>query len=1849
MEPTTVEEATSLKKFWSGAANEMSLLERMTLENKIREAWLEGVIHPIPDDDFAVMVAGMEWPKRVRTILNAMHKGLEGANDVADNINAEELMFGMPLTKFPQIQVLTSAIVPFFQLWTIADAFKVNEEHWMTAKLNTLDSEKIENEVMNWFRVVFKLVRSFEDKLPEPLKVATQLKTNIERFKETLPLFQCLCNPGLRPRHFVKISEVVGFEVRNDDATHFRQLLRLNVHEHITKLQEISEFGSKEYSLERALAQMESDWQPLIFEYSLYKNTGCNILKGGPIEEAQLLLDEHIVKTQNMLASPFAAPFEEHLTRWLNSLVKLQKILSEWLRCQASWMYLEPIFGSPDIIEQMPREGSLFHVTNKVFRALMAHAEANFPRMMDAPADPDLLEQLYSSNENLDIVQKGLNHYLETKRLAFPRFFFLSNDELLEILSETKDPLRVQPFLKKCFEGINALTFQENLDITHMLSVEKEIVEFTRTTNPRAAKGNVERWLIEVERMMRETLKVVVQRAAADYAVKERGAWILIWPGMIVLCGSQMYWTSELEEAVDADGVKGLARYEKQCTMQLQELVQLVRGDLSNMERLTIGALVTIDVHARDVVTLLVELGIDSKQDFDWLSQLRYALEDGNCLVKMVNACRNYGYEYLGNSNRLVITPLTDRCYRTLMGALHLNLGGAPEGPAGTGKTETTKDLAKALAMQCVVFNCSDGLDYLAMGKFFKGLAASGAWACFDEFNRIDVEVLSVIAQQILTIQRAIMDNVSHFMFEGTYLPLIPTCTSFITMNPGYAGRAELPDNLKALFRTVAMMVPNYAMIGEITLYSFGYLEARDMARKLVATYRLCSEQLSSQDHYDYGMRAVIAVLRAAGNLKRRYRDDDESILVLRAIRDVNLPKFLSHDIPMFEGIMSDLFPGVCIKFNYQNGEVFLRKILELYEMIIVRHGLMLVGYSYGAKTAAYKVLADALTDLFHEGLNDENITRYDILNPKSVTMGQLYGQFDPVSHEWTDGILAVTFRDMSVDTSPQRQWLLFDGPVDAIWIENMNTVLDDNKKLCLMSGEIIQMTSRMNLIFEVQDLAAASPATVSRCGMIYVEPVAMGWRCIFISWLQDLPELLQDPYRTQIQKLGEWLLPPTLRCVQKNCKMTIAMQEQNMIVSLLRLMLSLFEPELTDKAKAELYDDKTKIAWVDCIFLFSLVWTIGACTETAERPKFDNLLKKMLANMPPPEYAQWIETNARKVSAPFPDGKSVYDTMFSKMKGKWGLWTDLVDDTMVPFDSNFERIIVQTADSAKYTFLMDILINHNLPILFVGPTGTGKSVYVKQYLMRLDAEKYVFLFNFRWQSVFFNFSAQTSANQTQDIIDGKLIKRKPGIFGPQKGKQCVIFVDDLSMPAIEKYGAQPPIELLRQWMDHRGWYDRYELAFRSIIDVQFVSAMAPPGGGRNSVTNRYLRHFSVVCVNAFSDITMNRIFLYLVDFWMKRARYSPSITKLRTAMVTATIEIFQTVQAELLPTPEKSHYTYNLRDIGKIFLGLQYAPVELGDDSYKVIRLWANECLRVFYDRLINDFDRIWFCNLVGDMIEKHFKERFAKVYANFIHSEVKRTEITPTLLQYYMAGDFMVPGAEPSIYDEIPDEHQLLKIMQGYLEDYNEMTNNPMNLVLFQFAIQHVARICRVIKQPQGNVLLVGVGGSGRQSLARLGAFIQQFEIYQVEISKNFGMPEWRESIGIMLRKAGELDKKTMFLFVDTQIKMEGFVEDVNSLLNTGEVPNLYDGGDLGAICEGVRPRAKRVKRDGSRMELFAFFVDECAKNLRIALAFSPIGDAFRDRLRKFPSLVNCTTIDWFSAWPSSVILIFIIFYVI
>ena len=200
-------------------------------------------------------------------------------------------------------------------------------------------------------------------------------------------------------------------------------------------------------------------------------------------------------------------------------------------------------------------------------------------------------------------------------------------------------------------------------------------------------------------------------------------------------------------------------------------------------------------------------------------------------------------------------------------------------------------------------------------------------------------------------------------------------------MNPGYAGRTELPDNLKVLFRPVSMMIPNYRLIAEIMLFAEGFQNARQLSQKMVKLYKLSSEQLSQQDHYDFGMRAVKSVLVMAGSLKRAEKDLDEDTVLIRAMRDSNVPKFLKDDLPLFSALIQDLFPSAHIpdvsfvelenqiqetltSKGLQNVPTFTTKVIQLFDTFDVRFGVMLVGPTGGGKTTCYEVLADAMTTL---------------------------------------------------------------------------------------------------------------------------------------------------------------------------------------------------------------------------------------------------------------------------------------------------------------------------------------------------------------------------------------------------------------------------------------------------------------------------------------------------------------------------------------------------------------------------------------------------------------------------------------------------------------------------------------------------------------------------------------------------------------------------------------------------------------------------------------------------------------------------------------------------------------------
>ena len=729
---------------------------------------------------------------------------------------------------------------------------------------------------------------------------------------------------------------------------------------------------------------------------------------------------------------------------------------------------------------------------------------------------------------------------------------------------------------------------------------------------------------------------------------------------------------------------------------------------------------------------------------------------------------------------------------------------------------------------------------------------------------------------------------------------------------------------------------------------------------------------------------------------------------------------------------------------------------------------------------------------------------------------------------------------------------------------------------------------------------------------MIYTEPSQLGWRAIFVSWLSQRPAFIGEPVKHLLTVLMDTVLNDALKLVRKKAVELIPTSDimlANSLMRLLHIYMLDFEQEQNGKVQE---------AWVRGCFFFCLVWSVGATVNRDGRIKFDQFVRNV--SLGEGDYG------AAKLDIPFPEEGLVYDYVFEKKgKGKWLKWMATVNPELtLKAGQKIKDAIVPTMDTARYSFLMDLTVRNGCPVLLVGPTGTGKTVYAKDKLMN-GLERDVF------NPVFINFSAQTTANQTQSFILSKLDKRRKGVFGPRLGTKCVIFVDDLNMPALEKYGAQPPIELLRQFLDQGIWFDLQDTSTMNLVDVQFVGAMGPPGGGRNPITPRFTRHANVIGINEFDEDTMLRIFSSIMSRAMRDGGFSGEVQSITQSIVASTMQVYKSAIENLLPTPAKSHYTFNLRDFSRVINGVLLIPAKLATDKNKMCRLWAHEVYRVFYDRLVDDQDRNWLFNLVKDVIKNQFKLGFESVFAGLSKGGKAPTDDD---MRSLMFGDYMVPGAVDRQYDEVTKLDAFTSVVEAGLEEYNNINKTPMDLIIFRYVLEHLSRISRVLKQDGGHALLVGVGGSGRQSMTRLAAALADYSLLQPEITKSYGLEEWKEDIKKAMKRAGMENKKTVFLLNDTQIKKESFLEDIDSLLNSGEVANIFAADEKGEICEAVRAAAQEANPDAelTPMNMYSFFVSRCRDNLHVILGMSPIGSAFRNRLRMFPSLINCCTIDWF-----------------
>ncbi|MCP3686381.1 MAG: hypothetical protein GY861_27370, partial [bacterium] len=1369
-----------------------------------------------------------------------------------------------------------------------------------------------------------------------------------------------------------------------------------------------------------------------------------------------------------------------------------------------------------DIRRDLPGPTKQFEQADKDWIKLMDRAVGT-KYVTSLCSGTELTPVLMEIDKILKSCELSLDRYLQDKREYFPRFFFVSTTVLLDILSKRTDPSSIKNNLCIIFDAINDIEFSE-MDrriIVKIMQCKSEgnykdiqIVDLKEYFVK--CEGKIEDWLNQLVLHMQKSIKAIFQKAYSDYRQLYDGELTAFsdytkkYISQVTIFGLMIYGTKKLEEFVQRTSIEKGDTYKKKLVearnsgnpngekdpvdlefINIQEqLAVLCREPHSNkLEVVKLETLIIIHVHSRDIFDFILKQKdhMVTVTDYDWLKQSRvyWLVSHQTCIINITDVPFEYGYEFLGAKERLSITELTDKCYITLAQALGMNYGGAPAGPAGTGKTETVKDMGRTMGVFVLVTNCAPEHRYKNMVQIFKGLCRAGAWGCFDEFNRIFLDVLSVVATIVSSIQDAFKQGKTIFKFPDvdnqlTDCALVATTAYFITMNPGYAGRQELPENLKVLFRGVTMMLPDRQAIIRVKLSSYGFTDIDDLSKKFAKLYTLCEDQLSKQKHYDFGLRNILSVLRAAGNEKKIIKEkEEEEKLIYIALRDMNESKFTPDDVELFKSLIEDVFSNIknvgVRQYKELEGKLkeviirkkldytypkWIKKVIQTYETSLVRHGFMIIGDTGTGKSTILECLTEAMSE-WKGPTNKEMKWKIHRMNPKAIENEYMFIQ--KKLDTYILGTFTMLWKRCNENSPKGQNWLVCDGPIDSIWIESLNTVLDDNKILTLSNNDRIGMLDSCRMVFEAENLRNATLATVSRAGMIYITEGDIGYSPYINSWFMKNKDIFKDQRfkETELRDLIEkrYLTEQMILELTVNKSLKLCMNTSWLIR--IKNFLLLIETLLQKKE----YLDKS---YIEKVVIFAFCWSIGGLLELDQRKIFHEVLVK-------------------KAKAPIPeieDDKTIFDYTIGQT---WEGWETEVSELKANEIANFSNLIIPTMDSTRAIALIEkvgkMKIDFNSdrchPVLLLGDAGTAKTSTVLLYKkLRFVADKQVL------KRV--NFSSATNPVNFQETVDDE-IEKTGNEYVPFFDKQMLVLVDDISMPLVNKWGDQMTLELVRQLLEQGGYYLIGETENRGnmkkVCRLTYIGAMNHPKGGKNDIPNRLKRQFYIFNMTLPNTQSVNDIYGKILRLFFSPKLYGDLIN-FASGLTKLTVEILSRVKSKFQPTPIKFHYNFNMRDLSRTFQGIfqsansdslknSQAKYQMKQEVY-LIHLWRHEVNRVMNDKLRDEQDKLDFKAILESTVIDVLGQEFSdSVSENFYFCDYLR-EIT----QDPESGRDLYNKA----YEMIKTFDKLKEVTKWFMDRLSEEKKRKhVNLVLFEDCLKYLIRITRVINTNQGSIMLV------------------------------------------------------------------------------------------------------------------------------------------------------------------------------
>ncbi|CAL4211478.1 unnamed protein product, partial [Meganyctiphanes norvegica] len=1712
-------------------------------------------------------------------------------DEVSDSlsINKHLELLSLSTVEFPEIHGFQQNLIAAEMMWKVLMEWEITWEKWSAFLVWDVDIISLQDVLVTFVQKI----RAVQPDGQSDWEIKEDLLSRVEYCKLMVPLITNLQSAELKPHHWQEIKDMVKMDFdENGPDFSFGYIQSINLASYTKELTNILIYSAEEAKICHEISQIQMRGSQITLSMKPVVCMDISVVQS--TTEASNTIATLNMNLQLMSASPHAKPYLKDIEELRKSFTIMIDYLEDIESLQRKWAMWEPFFNVDDVRNHLAHATEIFDDLN--FRWQQISATMKTEQFLRSIALHDELhDEVKVMSSEFDKFPDHIFSYLQDRKEAFPRFWFLSNDDLINAISTVISAEYSVPFLNKIFTNIAKIKEEKgptgSPEIVGIFSGEGEFLELNSYVT---VMGSFDSWLKKVIYGIEVTLKENLKqcRSCMKSPNVKFDEILKLWPLQMSVLAFFLLWTSEVTRAVAK--FKGIMKSD-----QLQVLKKRLRDNMARLDGILTGGMAKLlrekvrlfylaVLQVRDFLGAILENKKFPSCDNDMQIRYLHDKDTDDVIFQLGTFEMIYSWEYQGLWPMAVISPMTTRSLFSIARVISNGSAIGLVGTQGCGKTETVKTAARLLGRHLLSVSCTSSLTSAHLLQKLFGCFQTNSWLLLESAHCLNIDVIPVFeeilkvifAAQTSTVRKNVKLGRSHIrnstVVEGVQLSVSPLASVILEYERDHISTRKQLEILRQRCRPVVLFGPDINVMIESILIVEGFKEAQLLAQKLNQAIVSLSTALPRQRKYQLGIKSASFIIQNAKDIMKRQPEVDEMDTIPLSLKEYLKPQLKVEDAPIFTEVFEMIFPdfdaGITQNDILQEAlikemkkeklivkESYTEKMLQLYESLTRSQMVLVLGPPGCGKSTALTVLGKACNTLNSIGQSDYKKTNIEIISPLAINSMSLYGPEKGIVGKAKEGYLSSKIRKLHKCSSGSEKWIIIEGPCHYTWLQTLFQHFHLRKKMYISNNmQLIPIPNNLKMIMEMSGTALnLSPSEVTNCSILYFQEAPNLWEDILQSWLGSISQ-------AKMSRAMQYLISKNLPSFT-NIMIADKGRMQHMIMKA-KSFTALVDSFLV-KWNANL-DIEELIQSVTPAFIFSIIWSFGSDLNDDQVAQYEEVVTRMIEDVP--------------------EEGNIYDYFVDPVSGRFCSWNNLKEsfqslNLQNPMTSS---IIVPNERIMKYTRVTEILMQNGVAVLLKGDAGSGKSTIINTLSQSSDENRQIDIMNY---------TAATTPSQFQEMIRNNLIKQSRKVLSSKKDKLHLL-IDDIHCCQGTEHLHQI-LDTMKYTMKHKQIYNEDLRYFLQIPEVclmcTYQSSDFQSRGLKLHQIDEHIQKYwpgtlHVLSLPAYESSELTNIFSILFDGNL--GHLDQDVKSLKGVIADAVVFLYQRM-GEITKKACPSHIA-NLHHPMQILAMLR--GLQLGDeqtlDRDNFLKHFMHECYRVFYDSMVVPAEK--------------FNELMNEVMMEYFCIPLKQIVSKPEVLILSRLGN------KENLYTEKTDDELKMAILDVCINLSGSTFTGTF--AIYHSLIHHIIRLLRILGQDSiiksettsvlekigGHLIITGPGGCGKKTCVQLVAHLANYKIYRIiTILED-------ENVESNIMDDLYLGKKLLILIDWNTLERMSDLTFLNKLLI-------------------------KSQKDATLLKL--------TENMKIGLIAPTLSEA-KEILNFLPAMTNYYSIDTFQSWNSS-----------